>query len=213
MLTWKVPYETAMKTPKSKTKSKRSESKAATESCPNTDAGAAETPDQDAATPVEDPKKLLDEARDRILRSKAEFDNYRKRTQREFAEIREHVKLLTVQEFLTVLDHFRMAMDHAGQSEDVATLKQGMAMILAEFQRTFEHLGVSEVKSVGEPFDPTLHEAIAQEPSEDVPEGRVVREWKPGFVLGDKLIRPATVIVSAGPPAAEAEDTAHEPTE
>lgn len=202
-----------MKTRKSKKKAKRSEPKAVTDSGVSVDAVVEETPGQDADAAVEDPQKLLDEARDKYLRSKAEFDNYRKRTQREFAEIREYVKLLTVQEFLTVLDHFRMAMDHADQSEDVATLKQGMEMILAEFERTFENLGVSEVKSVGEPFDPTLHEAIAQEPSEDMPEGHIVRQWKPGFSLGEKLIRPAAVIVSAGSPAADAEDTADEPAE
>jgi len=203
-----------MKTPKkSKNKSKRSESEAATDSGANVDAVVEGTSDQDSDSAVEDPQKLLDAARDKYLRSKAEFDNYRKRTQREFAEIREHVKLLTVQEFLTVLDHFQMAMDHADQSEDVATLKQGIEMILAEFQRTFENLGVAEVKSVGESFDPTLHEAIAQEPSEEIPEGHVVRQWKPGFTLGEKLIRPASVIVSAGPPATDTGDTADEPVE
>ncbi|MBT3379656.1 MAG: nucleotide exchange factor GrpE [Lentisphaerae bacterium] len=202
-----------MKTPKSKKKPKRSVSKAAAEKGAKVGPVAEESAAPDVKTVAEDPQKLLAEARDKILRSKAEFDNYRKRTQREFAEIREHVKLLTVQEFLTVLDHFRMAMDHADQSEDVATLKQGMEMILAEFQRTFENLGVSEVKSAGEIFDPTKHEAIAQEPSEEIPEGNIVRQWKPGFLLGEKLIRPATVIVSAGPPVAEAEDAADEPAE
>jgi molecular chaperone GrpE len=78
-------------------------------------------------------------------------------------------------------------------------LRQGMEMILAEFRRTFENLGVEEMAPVGQPFDPNLHEAIAQEPSEEIPEGHVLRQWKAGFHIGDRLLRPAAVVVSAGP--------------
>lgn len=147
-----------------------------------------ETPDYQA---------LGEELKDKLLRQHAEFDNYRKRTQREFTAIREQAKAATVEEFLTVYDHFGMALAHA--DEQSSMLRQGMDMILVEFRRTFESLGVEEMAPVGQPFNPNLHEAIAQEPSETVPEGHVLRQWKAGFRIGEKLLRPAAVIVSAGP--------------
>ncbi len=140
---------------------------------------------------------ICEELKDRLLRQQAEFDNYRKRTQREFSAIRTQTKAATVEEFLTVYDHFSMALTHA--NEDCSALRQGMEMILAEFRRTFESLGVEEMATVGLPFDPNEHEAIAQEPSDEVPEGHVLRQWKSGFRMGDRLLRPAAVVVSAGP--------------
>ncbi|MDX9979098.1 MAG: nucleotide exchange factor GrpE [Lentisphaeria bacterium] len=148
---------------------------------------------------------LCEELKDKLLRHHAEFDNYRKRTQREFAAIREQAKAATIEEFLTVYDHFGMALAHA--DEQSSMLRQGMDMILAEFRRTFENLGVEEMAVVGQPFDPNLHEAVAQEPSETVSEGHVLRQWKAGFRIGDKLLRPAAVIVSAGPAPKPANQT------
>ena len=71
-------------------------------------------------------------------------------------------------------------------------------MIMGEFFKAFEELGVSKLESVGKKFDPNLHEAVANEPSETVPEGEIIREWNCGFNRGDKLLRPARVVVSAG---------------
>lgn len=153
------------------------------------------SPASEAAGP--DFPAICEELKDKLLRQQAEFDNYRKRTQREFAAIRTQTKAATVEEFLTVYDHFSMALTHA--NEDCSALRQGMEMILAEFRRTFESLGVEEMATVGHPFDPNEHEAIAQEPSDEVPEGHVVRQWKSGFRIGDRLLRPAAVVVSAGP--------------
>jgi len=141
------------------------------------------------------------EANDRYLRAKAELENYRKRVQREFAEIREYSKHSVIEEFLPVFDHFQMAMGHVGENADLATLKQGMDMILGEFRRTLENLGVEPIDAVAQPFDPNQHEAIAQEASEQVPEGHVLRQWKCGYRIGERLLRPATVVVSSGPAA------------
>jgi len=149
----------------------------------------------------------LEAANDRFLRAKAEHDNYRKRMQREMGEIRDHMKLVTVQEFLPVFDCFQMAMQHTDQTADVETLKQGMQMIDAEFKRTLEGLGVAPFDAVGEAFDPNEHEAVVQEPSDKVPEGKIVRQWKCGFRVGDRLLRAAAVVVSSGPPDAEEPET------
>jgi molecular chaperone GrpE len=145
------------------------------------------------------------ELNDRLLRCRAEFDNYRKRMAREYAENRESAKINTISEFLNVYDYFMMAMDHAAHSNDLEPLKQGMDMILNEFKRTLGNLGVAEIPAVNCPFDAKLHEAVAQEASETVEEGVIIRQWKPGFKVGDHLLRPATVVVSSGKPKAEPE--------
>jgi molecular chaperone GrpE len=164
-------------------------------------------------TPAEVPQKteheplppeiqaMVNDLTDKHLRAKAELDNYRKRVQRDFTEIRQQTKSATIQEFFTVFDHFQMAMDHVDEKADVATLKQGMDMILAEFKRTFENLGVEPINAVGKPFDPTEHEAVSQEPSTEIEEGTVIRQWKNGYRMGERLLRPATVVVSSGTPA------------
>lgn len=158
---------------------------------------------------LEQLRAQIDDLNNKILRSKADLENYRKRAQREFAEIRTSTRANTVAEFLTVYDHFQMAMQHAEEQADFNTLKQGMDMILAEMRKTLENLGVSEVEAVGKPFNPHEHEAMAQEPSEEIPEGHVLRQWKSGFRMGERLLRPATVVVSSG----EQKDEAAEKTE
>jgi molecular chaperone GrpE len=180
--------------------------KADSNDIPSNDANA---PAEEAAVEVEvveetetaeetapDYQALYEETKDKLLRHHAEFDNFRRRTQREFAALREQTKAVTVEEFLTVYDHFGMALAHT--TGDGSVLRQGMEMILTEFRRTFENLGVEEMATVGEPFDPTLHEAIAQEASDEVPEGHVLRQWKSGFRMGERLLRPAAVVVSSG---------------
>ena len=81
----------------------------------------------------------------------------------------------------------------------INALKQGMQMIMNEFSRAFEDLGVKEIEAVGKAFDPKLHDAVKSEASEEVPEGIVISQWKAGYKLGDRLIRPSSVVVSSGP--------------
>ncbi len=151
-------------------------------------------------------EEQLREMNDKYVRARAELENYRKRMQRDASDIREYAKASTIEEFLTVFDHFQMAMDHVDQTPDFETLKQGMSMILAEFQKTFESLGVERVNAIGEQFNPAEHSAVAQEPSETVPKDQVIRQWKCGYRLGNRLLRPATVVVSSGPPGNEEEN-------
>lgn len=146
----------------------------------------------------------LEEFKDRYLRSRAELDNYRKRVAREFQVIRKTSTATVIEEFLRVFDHFEMAMAHADKTTDIETLKQGMDMILAEFQKAFENLGAELVETEGKEFDPHLHEAVAHEPSTDVPAGHILKQWKCGLRLEDRLLRPATVVVSSGPPTDQA---------
>jgi molecular chaperone GrpE len=162
----------------------------------------AEQTEEETQPKDQEPRDLeaqLQAVQDQYLRAKAELENARKRMQRESSELRQYTKASTIQEFFTVLDHFQMAMDHVDQTPDFETLKLGMNMILGEFRRTFENLGVEPINAAGEEFDPNQHEAVAQEPSDEVPKDHVLRQWKCGYRMGERLLRPASVIVSSGP--------------
>ena len=156
--------------------------------------------EEPAAEAEPDYKAQLAELQDKYLRKLAEFDNYRKRMAREFMEARDQARRATIGDFLTVYDYFSMGMSAIETAADIAVLKQGMEMIWAEFQRVLDGLNVKEIESVGKPFDANIHEAMSQEASDTVPEGVVIRQWKAGFKIGDKLLRPAMVVVSTGKP-------------
>ena len=162
------------------------------------DVNATEAQETQAAPPEPTTEELLAQANDRYLRARADFENYRKRMGREFGEIRESARQQTIAEFLNVFDMFLLAVDHADQATDLESLKQGLNMILSEFQRTFENLGVKRMETIGQDFDPNIHEATSQEPSDTIPEGKIIREWKAGFLLNSKLLRTANVVVSSG---------------
>ena len=155
--------------------------------------------------PKPTPEELIAELNDKYLRLRADFDNYRKRMAREADETRERSKIIVVTDFLPVYDFFMMAMQHSEKTDDIAALKQGMNMILNEFKKAFDGLGVKEINAVGKEFDPKFHEAMKTENSDDVPEGTVIAQWKAGYIIGERLIRPATVVVSAGPAKKEDE--------
>lgn len=177
---------------------------------------SSETKEDKEKTPeetIEELQQKVSELQDRFIRSKAELDNFRKRAQREYGEIRQNTKSSTIMEFFSIFDHFQMAIDHAEQNSDFNTLKQGMDMILGEMKRTFEALGVTPMSTIGEEFDPNLHEAVAQEASENVPEGNIIRQWKCGYKMGDRLLRPAAVVVSSGKAEEAEQDNKDEPVE
>jgi molecular chaperone GrpE len=165
---------------------------------------ASLTPDEAAALPVVDPvdelKKQLADLNERHLRTLAEYDNYRKRSAREMAEIRLNVRAATLQEFINVFDYFAMAMDHAAAPDvKLEVIRQGMQMIFTQYQGLLDNLGVTPFDVTGKKFDPAEQEAVSQEHSATVPAGMVLRQWKRGYRIGDRLVRPATVVVSAGP--------------
>jgi molecular chaperone GrpE len=156
-------------------------------------------PSQKAADPKVELAEELAKAQEALLRSRADFDNYRKRIAREYQDVRNQAKINVISDFLPVYDYFQLAVTHAEQNADLNALKQGMQMILTEFKRAFDNLGAEEVNAAGQEFDARWHEAVAQENNAEIPEGQVLQQWKCGFRMGDTLIRPATVVVSAGP--------------
>ena len=149
-------------------------------------------------------KEKLAAAEDRYLRLAAEYENYRKRMARDQQEARIATRVDTLMSVLNVLDHFRLAMAAVETNTDPKVMRDGMNMILAEFEKALEDAGVNIIEAVDCPFNPQLHEASAREPSETVPENHVLRQWRCGYRLGERLIRPAAVVVSGGkPPSAD----------
>jgi len=131
-----------------------------------------------------------------LQRLQAEFDNFRKRTAKEKLLLRSYVLEETVAGLLPVLDNFRRAMDSFGEGSAVAkSFIEGVEMIYMQFNDVLKNLGVSEIKALGEKFDPTIHEALGAEESQDE-DNMVVKEIQKGYRLHERVIRPAAVVVS-----------------
>lgn len=145
------------------------------------------------------------ELRERLMRTLADFDNYRKRTEREKRTLRRFANFDVFKDFLGVLDNFERAMESSGSAED---LKQGLEMIVRQHGEILRRHGVERVESVGRPFDPTVHEAVAREESTEVEVPTVTKEMQKGYLLHDRLLRPAMVFVAMPAGRADAEVSA-----
>ena len=150
------------------------------------------------ADPVEELKKELAGAKDKYMYLQAEYQNFRRRAAKDVTDARAYAVSDTLVPFLTVFDYLSMAETAANKSDNIEAIRQGLQMIISQFFKAFEELGVSKFDSVGKDFDPQLHDAVSTEESEDVPEGKIIREWCGGFKIGEKLLRPARVVVSGG---------------
>jgi molecular chaperone GrpE len=144
-----------------------------------------------------------DEHWDRLLRTAADFENFKKRAARERIEAAQSAGATLLQKLLPVLDHFEMAQTAAqtAEGDKLASLQAGIAMIQQQLKGILAETGLEEIDATGKPFDPTLHEAVSQMETADVPEGRVVQQIRKGYKLRDRLLRPATVIVAKKPAA------------
>ena len=152
-------------------------------------------------------KAEVADLKDQLLRKEADYQNYRKRMAREVSDARRIGLVETITPFLQVFDLFEMAMKAADKSDNVAALKQGLEMILAQYGKTIDELGVQKFDAVGETFDPMWHDAVAYENNEEIAEGVIIKQWNCGYKMGDRLLRPARVIVSSGKAEAPAEKT------
>jgi molecular chaperone GrpE len=157
---------------------------------------------------LEQKKQDAEEANDKYRRTYADFENYRKRMQRDQAEFRKYANEQMALELLTVLDHLNLALKHAnggGSSGDA--LQQGVEMVYKQFRDVLEKFGITPFKAEGEPFDPAKHEAMMQVGTSDVPENMVVQVFQDGYLYHEKILRHAKVGVSKKPSASEG-DTA-----
>jgi molecular chaperone GrpE len=156
--------------------------------------------EEQTASP-EDLTAELEKYKDAALRARADLDNYRKRVAREKEDAIRYANNSLLESLLPILDNFELGLDAARNAPEAAGIVQGLQMVRKQLEDFLRDHGVEMVNAEGMPFDPTLHEAVAHEPDSNVEEGTVVRQLRKGFKLKDRLIRPATVIVSKGPPA------------
>lgn len=135
----------------------------------------------------------------RLLRLQADFDNYRKRTLREHAETKRNANGELLQELLPVVDHYEMGLNTAEKHNADPAVLDGFRLVYDQFLGVLRKQQVTPIEAEGKPFDHNLHEAITYVPSEEHPVNTIIAETRRGYLLGDKLLRPAQVVVSSGP--------------
>jgi molecular chaperone GrpE len=163
---------------------------------------ASVTPEQ--LKELEDKAAKADEHWDRLVRTMADFDNFKKRAAREKQDAIKFANEGLIQKLMPILDTFDMALaaaqntqgDAAGQS-----LQTGVNMILQQLKSVLTEAGLEEIDAMGKPFDPNWHEAVAEKETTEAPEGQVVLQTRKGYKLRDRLLRPAGVVVAKQPAA------------
>jgi molecular chaperone GrpE len=145
----------------------------------------------------------LTEAEDRLLRTAAEAENFRKRLQREKEEQTRYANETIMRDLLPVIDNLERALDHSKAGSDQGGLVEGLSMTLKGFLDTMARFGCTPVEAVGKGFDPNFHEAVSQQESAGYEENSVLRELQKGYMLRERLLRPAMVVVSKSPSQGE----------
>ena len=183
--------------------------------CPAETAKEAAVPQENAEAqpapePQEDPvkkeietlKSELAAVQEKLIYLQADYQNFRKRTSKDINDARVYGAANALEPFITVYDYLMMARQASEKSDKIEQIRQGLAMIIDQYLKAFEESGVTRIETVGKPFDPTIHEAVAREASDEVPEGTILKEWSGGYRFGERLLRPAKVVVSSGPQTA-----------
>jgi len=159
----------------------------------------------DRATEIESLRQELESAQEQLLRNAAEFQNYRRRTEQEKAQLVGLGKTLVIQQFLDIVDDFQRSLEAAEQVERndsesgsaYGALKEGVDLVYRKFVDELAKLGVQPIEAVGRPFDENEHEAMMQQPDTDAAPGTVIEELQKGYRMGDRILRHAKVIVAA----------------
>ena len=159
--------------------------------------------DQKDLDPIEEAQKDAAHWKDLAARNQAELDNYRKRMAREKSDAIKFANASLLSELLPVIDSFQMGLSAAINEDPDSIISKGMEMVQKQLEEFLTSQGAVLISSVGQEFDPNIHEAISQESSDEVPSGHVISEIRKGFTLNDRLLRAANVSVSKGPQAEE----------
>ncbi|MEA4902289.1 nucleotide exchange factor GrpE [Desulfitobacterium sp.] len=141
-------------------------------------------------------KEQADDYYSRLQRLQAEFDNFRKRSQKEKEETVKYAAERVIEAMLPVLDNFERAVSSSQTNQDFNAFSQGVEMILKQMKISLEKEGLKPIEAVGQAFDPNLHDAVLQVDSEEYPENTVVEELQKGYYLKEKVLRPSMVKVS-----------------
>lgn len=161
-------------------------------------ASEAASSDQPQTVDVAQVRQERDDYYDRLLRKTAEFDNYRKRTDRERQQLAEAAAADLLEELLPLVDDMERALKADPGTEATTAIRTGVELIHKQLLETLRKRGVKPIESLGADFDPHFHMAVAHEPAEDRREGEVIEEFRRGYMLGDRLLRPAMVKVAKG---------------
>jgi molecular chaperone GrpE len=162
-------------------------------------------PEEESAEAAEEPTELdkahaeRDRMREQLLRIAADFDNFRKRSRKEIEEVRRRTIEDTLREVLPIVDNLERAADAMSDATEVAAVADGVHMVLRGFEDIANRLGLKRVPAVGHQFDPTCHDAMQQEETDAHAPGTIVAEVVPGYYLGERLLRPAMVVVAKPP--------------
>ena len=143
-------------------------------------------------------KAALADANDRNLRLMAEFDNFRRRSAKEQLDIIETANGKLLEKLSEVQDNFERAFASENKAKDLEAFEKGMQMIYNQFAKILSDAGLEQIDPTGAEFDPNMHEALMQQPSETIPEGHVVTVFQKGYKLKNKILKTAKVIVSSG---------------
>jgi molecular chaperone GrpE len=141
----------------------------------------------------------LDKFRDLALRSQADFENYKKRSAREKDEAIKYANSSLLERLIGIIDNFELGLAAAKEQGERSPIYSGMVLVQKQLNDLLAENGLQPIEAEGKTFDPNLHEAIAHEPSDQFPEGIVLRQVRRGYRLKDRLLRPSRVVVSSGP--------------
>lgn len=177
---------------------------------PNAKRPVATLPEDDAGeaqlSPMEELEAERAKLKDQLLRTAADFDNYRKRARKDVELAERKGKEAVLREILPVIDNLERAVAASADAVDVQAVRDGVNMVLKSFEESAARLGIERVESVGQRFDPNLHDAFQQVETDEVAPGTVVQEYQPGYKMGDKLLRPAMVVVARKVPEPKTEE-------
>src|SRR5260370_22710376 len=164
---------------------------------PTAPAGGRE--ESEAEDPMAGLQADLDRFRDLALRSQADFENYKKRSAREKEEAIKYANKSLLERLVGIIDNFELGLAAAKEQGADSPIYSGLVLVQKQLNDLLAENGLQSVEAEGKTFDPNLHEAIAHEPSNEYPEGIVVRQARRGYRLKDRLLRPAKVVASIGP--------------
>ena len=137
------------------------------------------------------------ETYDRLLRVTADFENYKKRSSREMEDFRKYANQSLLKEMLSVVDNLELAINSSNEDKNTdKSLIEGLNLTLNEILRVFEKFNVTPIEAQDQTFDPAYHEAVMREETDDYPENTVISEFQKGYLIHDRLLRPAMVVVA-----------------
>jgi molecular chaperone GrpE len=187
------------KIPVTEQQNKQMKQSVSADSNPSSVARGADAAQGEAEDPMAGLQGDLDRFRDLALRTQADFENYKKRSAREKEEAIKYANSSLLERLVGIIDNFELGLAAAKEQGVDSPIYSGMVLVQKQLNDLLAENGLQPIEAEGKTFDPNMHEAIAHEPSDRIPEESVVRQTRRGYRLKDRLLRPAKVIVSSGP--------------